>query len=45
MEDRLMSKFPDFERQLHMMKDDFMNLKNHQSGHTWDINDIKAQLF
>ena len=45
MEGRLMSKFPDFERQIQSTKEDVIGLKNQQSAYAWDINDTKAQMF
>ena len=45
MESRLMNKFPDFERKLDHLKDEGIVMRNTISAHTWDINEIKAQLF
>jgi hypothetical protein len=45
MESRLMNKVPDFERKLEHLKDEGIVMRNTISSHTWDINEIKAQLF
>lgn len=45
MEGRLMNKFPEFERKLDQLKEDGNFFRNHHSTITWDINEIKAQLF